>query len=93
MPRAMQVGVVLPQLEDPPTGQAPSWETIRHMARRAEALGFDAVWVADELVWGIEPFGPRGWWEGVALAGAVAASTSTIGVGTWVLWRSIGTRL
>lgn len=84
-PRAMQVGLVLPQLEDPPTGEAPSWDTIREMARRAEALGFDTVWVADELLWGIDPFGPRGWWEGVALAGAVAASTTTIGVGTWVL--------
>ncbi|MEN8161773.1 MAG: DUF5915 domain-containing protein, partial [Myxococcota bacterium] len=29
--------------------------------------------------------GPRGWWEGVSMAAAVAASTSTITVGTWVL--------
>lgn len=42
------------------------------------------VWVADELLWNFDA-GPRGWWEGVALAGAVAASTSRIGVGTWVL--------
>jgi alkanesulfonate monooxygenase SsuD/methylene tetrahydromethanopterin reductase-like flavin-dependent oxidoreductase (luciferase family) len=54
------------------------------MALRAEELGFDTVWVADELLWGFDA-GPRGWWEGVALAGAVAASTSRIGVGTWVL--------
>jgi alkanesulfonate monooxygenase SsuD/methylene tetrahydromethanopterin reductase-like flavin-dependent oxidoreductase (luciferase family) len=81
----MHVGVVLPNLEDPPTGEAPSWETIRDMARQAEVLGFDTVWVADELLWQMDPFGARGWWEGVALAGAVAASTTTIGVGTWVL--------
>ena len=82
--RSMQVGVVLPQMEDPLSGEAPSWETIRGMARRAEELGFDTVWVADELLWSFDA-GPRGWWEGVALAGAVAASTSRIGVGTWVL--------
>lgn len=80
----MQVGVVLPQMEDPLSGEAPSWETIRGMARRAEELGFDTVWVADELLWDFDS-SPRGWWEGVALAGAVAAGTSRIGVGTWVL--------
>lgn len=84
MARSMQVGMVLPQLEDPHSGMAPSWETIREMARRAEELGFDTVWVADEMLWAFDK-GPRGWWEGVALAGAVAASTSRIVVGTWVL--------
>ena len=29
--------------------------------------------------------GPRGWWECVSVIGAVAASTTTIGVGSWVL--------
>ena len=86
MARSMQVGVVLPQMEDPRSGEAPSWEAIRGMAGRAEELGFDTVWVADELLWNVDEWpGPRGWWEGVALAGAVAASTSRIEVGTWVL--------
>jgi alkanesulfonate monooxygenase SsuD/methylene tetrahydromethanopterin reductase-like flavin-dependent oxidoreductase (luciferase family) len=82
----MKVGVVLPQFEEPKSGEAPSWETIRRMAQRAEELGFDTVWVADELLWEFDEWpGPRGFWEGVALAGAVAASTSRIEVGTWVL--------
>jgi alkanesulfonate monooxygenase SsuD/methylene tetrahydromethanopterin reductase-like flavin-dependent oxidoreductase (luciferase family) len=84
--RPMQIGVVLPQFEAPKSGEAPSWDTIRGMARRAEEIGFDTVWIADELLWEFDEWpGPRGFWEGVALAGAVAASTSRIEVGTWVL--------
>jgi alkanesulfonate monooxygenase SsuD/methylene tetrahydromethanopterin reductase-like flavin-dependent oxidoreductase (luciferase family) len=82
----MQIGVVLPQFQSPKSGETPSWTTMRSMALRAEELGFDTVWVADELLWDFDEWpGPRGWWEGVAMAGAVAASTSRIEVGTWVL--------
>lgn len=85
MARSMKIGVVLPQFEQVKSGEAPRWETIVGMARRAEELGFDTVWVADELLWDFEEWpGPRGFWECAALAGAVAASTSTIEVGTWV---------
>jgi alkanesulfonate monooxygenase SsuD/methylene tetrahydromethanopterin reductase-like flavin-dependent oxidoreductase (luciferase family) len=73
-------------LEKPQSGEKPSWATIRNMAQKAEAIGFDTVWVADELLWRVPSWpGPRGWWEAVSMAGAVAASTSTIGIGTWVL--------
>ena len=86
MARSMKIGLVLPQFEQVKSGEAPRWETIAGMARRAEELGFDTVWVADELLWDFEEWpGPRGFWECAALAGAVAASTSTIEVGTWVL--------
>jgi alkanesulfonate monooxygenase SsuD/methylene tetrahydromethanopterin reductase-like flavin-dependent oxidoreductase (luciferase family) len=82
----LEIGLVLPLLEAPPTGDKPSWDTITNMAQTAEELGFDTVWVADELLWRVPDWsGPRGWWECVAMAGAVAATTSTIGVGTWVL--------
>ncbi len=82
----VRMGLVLPMIEDPPSGRKPSWGTIEAMALRAEEIGFDTVWVADELLWRIPSWpGPRGWWEGVSMVGAVAAVTSTIGVGTWVL--------
>jgi alkanesulfonate monooxygenase SsuD/methylene tetrahydromethanopterin reductase-like flavin-dependent oxidoreductase (luciferase family) len=55
------------------------------MALLAEAIGFDTVWTADELLWRPEGVPPQGVWEGVAMAGAVAAVTSTVTVGTWVL--------
>jgi alkanesulfonate monooxygenase SsuD/methylene tetrahydromethanopterin reductase-like flavin-dependent oxidoreductase (luciferase family) len=73
-------------LEDPPSGTAYSWEGIRARAERAEHMGFDTVWLADELLWKVPSWpGPRGSWECVAMTGAVAASTNRIQVGTWVL--------
>ena len=55
------------------------------MATRAEELGFDSVWIPDELVWFQEGQLPQGVWEGVSLMGAVAAVMSRAKVGSWVL--------
>lgn len=61
------------------------WTDIRTLALMAEAIGFDTVWTPDELLWRSAPGKERGFWEGVAMAGAVAAVTSRIVVGTWVM--------
>ncbi|MGI9584699.1 MAG: LLM class flavin-dependent oxidoreductase [Acidimicrobiia bacterium] len=80
------LGVVLWTMEDAGTRETPRWSTLKQQALLAEEAGFNTVWVADELQWESDDFdGPRGWWECGAIAGALAASTSTIGVGTWVL--------
>ncbi len=82
----LELGLALPMLEEPESGEKPSWDRIKSMAQSAEAFGFDTVWIPDELLWREPDWdGSRGWWEGVSMAGAVAASTSTVGVGTWVL--------
>jgi len=82
----LEIGLALPMFEEPQSGEKPPWVTIKAMAQRAEAIGFDTVWIPDELLWRLPAWpGPRGFWESVSIAGAVAASTSTIGVGTWVL--------
>jgi len=82
----LDVGLVLPLLEAPTTGEAPRWESIEAMAGDAETIGFNTVWIPDELLWRVPTWpGPRGWWECVAIAGAVAASTTSVSVGTWVL--------
>ena len=47
--------------------------------------GFDTVWIADELLWRPPEGRTTGFWECVAMTGAVAAATSRIKVGTWVL--------
>jgi alkanesulfonate monooxygenase SsuD/methylene tetrahydromethanopterin reductase-like flavin-dependent oxidoreductase (luciferase family) len=84
--RDLKVGVVLPLYEDPETGRSHRWTELRAMARLAEAVGFDTVWVPDELLWRVSDWpGPRGWWECVAMTGAVAEATERIEVGTWVL--------
>jgi alkanesulfonate monooxygenase SsuD/methylene tetrahydromethanopterin reductase-like flavin-dependent oxidoreductase (luciferase family) len=84
--RRTKLGLVLPLLEAPATGHKRDWDSIRRIAQRAEELGFETVWIPDELLWRVDDWpGPRGWWECVAMAGAVAASTSRVEVGTWVL--------
>jgi alkanesulfonate monooxygenase SsuD/methylene tetrahydromethanopterin reductase-like flavin-dependent oxidoreductase (luciferase family) len=80
-----QIGVVLPLNQLGKARTTVPWTAIRAMAVRADALGFDTVWVPDELVWFVEGRAPQGAWDGVSMAGAVAAVTTTARVGTWVL--------
>ncbi len=84
--RDLKLGLVLPLYEEPETGQPHRWDELRAMARLAEAIGFDTVWVPDELLWRVSEWsGPRGWWECIAVTGAVAEATERVEVGTWVL--------
>jgi alkanesulfonate monooxygenase SsuD/methylene tetrahydromethanopterin reductase-like flavin-dependent oxidoreductase (luciferase family) len=66
-------------------GSTSRWVDIRDLALRAEELDFDTVWIADELLWRPSEGKPQGWWECVAMTGAVAAATSRVKVGTWIL--------
>lgn len=80
------LGFVLGTFDDPVLGRAPRWGEIRSNAQLAESVGFDTVWVADELQWESDEWdAPIGFWECVAITGAVAASTDRVNVGTWVL--------
>jgi len=83
--RSLEIGLVLPMGESFVDGSTVRWAEVRELAVRAEVLGFDAVWVPDELLWRPADGETHGWWECVAMAGAVAAATSRIKVGTWVL--------
>jgi alkanesulfonate monooxygenase SsuD/methylene tetrahydromethanopterin reductase-like flavin-dependent oxidoreductase (luciferase family) len=83
--RPLEIGLVLPMGESFVDGSTARWSEIRDLAVRAEAIGFDTVWVADELLWRPVSGATHGWWECVAMSGAVAAATSRIKVGTWIL--------
>jgi alkanesulfonate monooxygenase SsuD/methylene tetrahydromethanopterin reductase-like flavin-dependent oxidoreductase (luciferase family) len=83
--RSIELGLVLPMEESWTDGSTPRWSETRELALRAEAMGFDTVWIPDELLWRPVDGQTRGWWECVAMAGAVAAATSRVKVGTWVL--------
>lgn len=83
--RPLEIGLVLPMGDSFVDGQTVRWTTIRDLSIRAEKIGFDTVWTADELLWQPEGRPAQGWWECVAMAGAVAAATSRIKVGTWIL--------
>ena len=80
-----ELGIVLPNMQFGPAMTTARRPEIRAMAIRAEQICFDTIWVADELLWRMEQGPPRGCWDGVSLAGAVAAVTSTAKVGSWVL--------
>lgn len=83
--RTFEVGIVLPIVQFGPERITPRWPDIRRMAVLAEAMGVDTLWTPDELLWRTDDAAPQGVWDGVSMAGAVAATTSTVKVGTWVL--------
>jgi len=83
--RHLELGLVLPMGESFVDGSTARWSDIRELAIRAEQIGFDTVWTADELLWRPSDGPAQGWWECVAMTGAVAAATSRVKVGTWVL--------
>ena len=83
--RSFEIGLVLPMEESWIDGATPRWTEIRDLAIRAEAIGFDTVWVPDELLWRPPEGRVTGWWECVAMTGAVAAATSRVKVGTWIM--------
>ena len=82
---AFEIGIVCPIAQFGPERTTRALAEIRAMAQRAEAIGFDTIWTPDELLWRAEDGPPQGVWDGVSMAGAVAAVTSTAKVGTWVM--------
>jgi alkanesulfonate monooxygenase SsuD/methylene tetrahydromethanopterin reductase-like flavin-dependent oxidoreductase (luciferase family) len=82
---SLEVGLVLPISQFGPERTTPRWTEIREMARLGEEAGFDTIWVIDELLWQVEGAPPEGVWDGVSMMGAVAAVTSRVKVGSWVL--------
>jgi alkanesulfonate monooxygenase SsuD/methylene tetrahydromethanopterin reductase-like flavin-dependent oxidoreductase (luciferase family) len=86
MSDGIEVGLVLPLLEPPDAGHKPTWAEISHLAVMAEDIGFDTVWTTDEIIWRFDEWpDPKGWWECLTMTGAVAACTSSVKVGTWVM--------
>jgi alkanesulfonate monooxygenase SsuD/methylene tetrahydromethanopterin reductase-like flavin-dependent oxidoreductase (luciferase family) len=84
--RSFEIGVVLSSWRSTTDASTVPWSEIRDLALRAEAIGLDTVWSPDELIGRLVKDGPRyGFWDGIAIPAALAAATSRIKVGTWVL--------
>ncbi len=86
--RPLKVGLVLPHLEEWMGGETARWSDLVAMARRAEALGFDSLWLVDHF-WYRFPLDDdaeprRGVWECWSLLAALAAATSRVELGTLV---------
>lgn len=84
--RPIKIGIQLPVVETDHE-DAPRWTDILALARRAEELRFDSVWVPDHLLFRRPAASRRthGIWEGWSLVAALAAATTRITVGTLVV--------
>jgi probable F420-dependent oxidoreductase len=85
--RPLKIGLLLPETEGQMNGVTARWSDLRAMARAAEAVGFDSIWVTDHLIHRdrAQEVGP---WECWSLISALAAVTERVEIGTLVLSTS-----
>jgi len=77
--RPIRVGIQLPEVE-----RVVRWPEYVAMARAAEAVGFDTLWLGDHLLYRWPDRDARGPWEVWTMLAAIAASTSRIRLGPLV---------
>ena len=77
--RPLRVGIQLPEVE-----REVRWPEYLAMARAAEDVGFDTLWLGDHLLYRYGDGSTRGPWEVWTMLSALAASTSRIRLGPLV---------
>jgi probable F420-dependent oxidoreductase len=86
----VDIGLALPQYDFSVPGESPlRWETLLGWAERAEALGFDSVWLSDHLFLDISrygaPPGDHGCFDPLVALAAIARRTRSVRLGTLTL--------
>jgi alkanesulfonate monooxygenase SsuD/methylene tetrahydromethanopterin reductase-like flavin-dependent oxidoreductase (luciferase family) len=77
--RPLRVGIQLPEVE-----REVRWPEYLAMAKAAEDVGFDTIWLGDHLLYRYADGSTRGPWEVWTMLSAIAAATSRIRLGPLV---------
>jgi alkanesulfonate monooxygenase SsuD/methylene tetrahydromethanopterin reductase-like flavin-dependent oxidoreductase (luciferase family) len=77
--RPLKVGVQLPEVE-----REVRWPEYVAMAKAAEDVGFDALWLGDHLLYRFSNGESRGPWEAWTMLSALASATTRISLGPLV---------
>jgi probable F420-dependent oxidoreductase len=75
----VRIGIQLPEVE-----REVRWPEYLAMARAAEGVGFDSIWVGDHLLYRGPDGRERGPWDAWTLLGALAAATQRVRLGPLV---------
>lgn len=82
--RPLKIGLYLPTMTGGIEGRTPRWAELVAIVRLAEEVGFDSVWVEDELLWQFADGPPLGFWEAWTLVAGLAAETQRVEIGPFV---------
>jgi alkanesulfonate monooxygenase SsuD/methylene tetrahydromethanopterin reductase-like flavin-dependent oxidoreductase (luciferase family) len=77
--RGLRIGVQLPEVE-----RHVPWPEYLAMARAAEEVGFDSVWVGDHLLYRADGREARGPWDAWSVLAAIAGTTERVRLGPLV---------
>lgn len=83
--RAMGIGIMMPTSDESAFGGTPRFTDLLAMAQKAEALGFDSIWIPDHFVYrypGVDKI--FGVWEAWTMLAALAARTEKISLCVFV---------